>query len=213
MKMHEGVDNRLAMLAALKTFGVPIHCEGLCGQCGLMTYNPCQLVAADQPAAMQFHWRKRGNGAVNDEQTEVRLPSWAVVKTKAFYCLVGRLFATTMLSRREAKGFTAFVIGSYRYYGGRYSMPGYDLGKISEEMIDAAFDSKAVREAAKRVDTEEGEGEWPDVSSSDDAWVSHWRRRSLRGAVKAAPKADIVWRLLLIYAAYITPNIEPDPGD
>ena len=35
MKMHEGVDNRLAMLAALKTFGVPIHCEGLCGQCGL----------------------------------------------------------------------------------------------------------------------------------------------------------------------------------
>ncbi|MEM7529667.1 MAG: hypothetical protein AAF416_18690 [Pseudomonadota bacterium] len=144
---------------------------------------------------------------------KVSVPSLKAAKSRAFSCTTGRQFAATLLSRRECHGFVSFRIGTFQYYGGRFEFANGVGISITETMIDAAFKSKRLRAMSSDVDESSFDERCLDVSQSEDAWVSHWRRRCLEGAIKMAPKAEVLWRLILISIAHGTPNIEPDVDD
>lgn len=209
------IDNREEMRRACTHFKVPTVTEGLCLRCGMYTINPCVPAEPGVVPTMSLGWPARGGAAASKEAKTVQMPSHKAAKTAAFSCLAGRLYATTRLSRREAQGFVSFVTGTFQYDGGVYVASDGKPVKITDDMIDDAFLSKRLREYARkrRKDVTEIDPPLEDISQSEDAWVSHWRRRALAGKIKIAPKAEIVFRQVVIYIAYISPDLTPEIDD
>lgn len=156
-------------------------------------------------------WPKNRGVETVPTPSTIRFVSSKVAKTRGFYCTRGRLFATMLLSRRELRGFIAVKISGFTESGGSYETARGRPVRVTDTFVEEAFVQDVA--AFKARQRQPVDVPWDDEPTEEEAWVSHWRRRSLMGGVRIAPQGRVLKRVILFDTAWCTPVIEEDTGD